>query len=160
MKSARFLLSVVASDIFGSTPFFVLVDTYGPHRSIQFAEAHSKALLIPGLVPLHPDGPELRNRRGREAWHLSAEQRLKGSGEVATADPLEVELGDQVLSIVDPGLFDINGSQPGEHRSLEEVAVAHDLMSAALIDGGDWPVLSQGGRLTHGGGLLGHVVNV
>ena len=35
---------------------------------------------------------------------------------------------------MDPGLFDINGSQCGEDRPLGEVAVAYDLVSAGFID--------------------------
>src|SRR4051795_1575184 len=95
-----------------------------------------------------PDGLEPGDGRGREVGGTRAEDRLEGLGEVAGADALEVEPGDQLLQapgppqvggqdgggkllplarvppVVDPRLLDLDVAQAGLDRPLGEVAVA------------------------------------
>jgi hypothetical protein len=85
------------------------------------------------------------------------EDRLEGLGEVAGADPLEVEPGDQTLqaprlpqigrqdrrgegrslvggpAVTDPGLLDLDGADAGLDGPLRSVAVADGLLPAGLV---------------------------
>jgi hypothetical protein len=78
-------------------------------------------------------------------------------GKVAVAyDLVSAGFIDEVGMLIDPG-GDLRLNRLREERAS---ALAEDLGDG--IDGG-WPALGLGGRLVHGGGLLGlvgHVVNV
>jgi hypothetical protein len=167
-------------------------------------------------VILLPDGLEPGDGRGREVGGVGAKDRPEGLGEVAGADPLQVQPGDQLLQapgppqvggqdgggellpllrwppVVDPRLLNLDLSEAGLDGPLGEVAVADDLAASPVVPevgmvvdpGGDLgldglgehaagPVPEEvgedvlagsrrhdaevGGRLAHGGVLLGLV---
>lgn len=126
--------------------------------------------LAPRFVILLPDRLEPGDGRGREVRCVGAEDRLEGLGEVAGADPLEVEPGDQLLqalgaaevgrqdgggefltlprraTVLDPGLLDLDLAEAGLDGPLGEVAVADDLAAS-------FPVLESGMGVDPGGDL-------
>jgi site-specific DNA recombinase len=191
----------------------VEVHPVGPHGDVPRARQRP---LRPGLVVLLPDGPQTGDGRRREVGGVGAEDRPEGLGEVAGADPLEVEPGDQLLQalgppqvpgqhgggellplprgppVVDPWLLDLDRADAGLDGPLRQVAVADHLAAPVVVlevgvgvdpggdlgrDGlGEHPpgpvpedlgqhVLARreghdaevGGRLGHGGVLLGLV---
>jgi site-specific DNA recombinase len=172
--------------------------------------------LAPGVVLGLPGGLEPGDGSRRQSRSVGAEDRLEGLGEVAGADPLQVEPGDQLLQapgppqvggqdgggellpllrvppVVDPRRLDLDVAQPGLDGPLGQVAVADDLATSLVVlevgvvvdPGGDLglgglgehppcPVPEEvgkdilaggrghdadlGGRVTHGGVLLGLV---
>ena len=106
---------------------------------------------------LLPGGFEPRHGAGRESRGVRAEERLEGLGEVASADALEVEPGDQLVealgptqvrrqdggsehlslshraSVLDSWLLDLDRSQAGEDGPLGVRPVADNLATPGLV---------------------------
>jgi site-specific DNA recombinase len=119
----------------------------GPDVDVPLALERS---LAPGVVFALPGRLEPGDRGRREARGLRPEQGREGLGEVAGADALEVEPGDQLVeapgplqirrqdrrgevlplagrpAVVDPGLLDLGVAEAGLDRSLGRGAVADD----------------------------------
>ena len=113
--------------------------------------------LAPGAVLVLPGGLEPGDGRRRQARHLRPEQRLEGLGEVAGADALEVQPGDQPLqalglpqvgrqdrrgerlplvgraAVPNSGLLDLERPDAGLDGSLGEMAVADHLLPPGLV---------------------------
>jgi hypothetical protein len=130
------------------------VHAVGPGVDVTFAFQGSLAPLLE--LPL-PRRLEPGERGGREPRSVRAEQGLEGLGEVAGADALEVEPGDQLVetlgplqvrrqdrrgelltliggpAVMDPGLLDLVIAKAGLDLSIGQVAVADDLESPRLI---------------------------
>jgi hypothetical protein len=194
-------------------PADVEVHAVGPDVDVALA---GQRPLTPGVVVLLPGGLEPGDGRRRQVGGVDAEDRPEGLGEVAGADALEVEPGDQLVqalgppqvggqdgggeplallgwaTVLDPGLLDRDRADARLDGPLGEVAVADHLAASGLIPevgagvdpGGDLgldglgehasrPVAEDlgkdilalgqghdpdvGGRLLHGGVLLGLV---
>jgi site-specific DNA recombinase len=110
--------------------------------------------LRPCLVILLPDGLQAGDGRRREVGGARAEDRREGLGEVAGADALEVQPGDQLLralgppqvggqhggrerlpllrgpAVVDTWLLDLNRADAGLDGPPGQAAVADDLLAA------------------------------
>jgi hypothetical protein len=196
----------------------VEVDAVGPDVDVVLARQRP---LAPRLVILLPDRLEPGDGGRRQVGCVRAEDRPEGLGEVAGAEALEVQPGDQFLQalgaaevgrqdgggellpllrwapVLNPGLLDRDFAEAGLDGPLGEVAIADDLAASLVVlelgmgvdPGGDLgldglgqhpagPVpedlgddvlaLGQGhdadvgGRLGHGGvllGLVGHLVS-
>ncbi len=113
--------------------------------------------LAPGPMFLLPGRLEPGDGVRRESWGVGPKDRLESLGEVAGADPLEVEPRDQFVqalgppqigrqdcgcerlplfgrpSILDPGLLDLDRTEPGEDGPLGVRAVADDLATSGLV---------------------------
>ena len=86
----------------------VEVDAVGPDVDVTLARQRP---LAPRLMVGLPDGLEPGDGRGREVGGVRPEDRLEGLGEVAGADALEVEPGDQLLQA--PGPPQVGGQDGG-----------------------------------------------
>lgn len=104
-----------------------------------------------------PGGLQPGDGRRRQPRCLRPEQRLEDLGEVAGADPFEVEQGGQPLqapglpqvgredrrdkrlplvggpAVTDPGLLDLDGSDAGLDGPLGQMTVADDLASSVVV---------------------------
>ena len=127
----------------------------GP-RDVDVVLARQRPL-APRLMVGLPDGLEPGDGRRRQARRLRPQQRLEGLGEVAGADPLEVEPGEQPLktlrlpqvgrqdgrgerlplvggpAVTDTGLLELDGADPGLDGPLGQVSIADDLAAALII---------------------------
>jgi site-specific DNA recombinase len=132
----------------------VEVDAVGPDVDVMLARQRP---LAPGLMVLLPGGLQPGDGRRRQVGGVGAEDRPEGLGEVAGADALQVEPGDQLLqapgasqvgrqdggrellpparrsTVVDPRLADLDLSQAGLDGPLGEVAVADDLLATGVV---------------------------
>jgi len=155
---------------------FLLAVSGGPHQHQEALPAFLKAdvevhavgpdvdvllglqrPLAPGSMFLLPGGFQPRHGVRRESRGVGAEQRLEGLGEVAGADALEVEPGDQLVEALGPTqvrrqdgrserfslfrrptvlnswLLDVDRSQASEDGPLGVRAVADDLATSGLV---------------------------
>src|SRR5512142_1688945 len=111
----------------------------------------------PRLVILLPDRLEPGDGGRRQVGGVRAEDRLEGLGEVASADPLQVQPRNQFLqalgppqvggqdggaellpllrwaTVLDPGLLDLDLAEAGLDGPLREVAVADDLAATGGV---------------------------
>src|SRR5690606_38349509 len=111
---------------------------------------------VPLLEFFLPDGLQPRNRRGAEAFGPRADQSGQGFAEVARADPLEVQPGNEFFegarlpqirrqnlrgeslasrsaAIQHTGLLNLHRTNARDDRPLRQVAVANDLAAASGV---------------------------